>query len=177
MKSLKAYFPGKINEVKNASSEVLQCHTKYQEKRNNKHNIEMNYVGSLEKGSSSKNSFVTPINEKNLLLSNSEKYKEKSCKLMNENVLSSIFEQQSYSTVRDSNEIPQITVKDDLPNIGNQGDFGSKIKSDEIQISLSEKQLQVLNTIIAKQSVFFTGAAGTGKSYVLKVLILFEKIN
>jgi hypothetical protein len=40
--------------------------------------------------------------------------------------------------------------------------------SDEITLSVSQKK--VLDTIIARKSVFFTGAAGTGKSYVLKVM-------
>ena len=37
-------------------------------------------------------------------------------------------------------------------------------------MSLSEKQLKVLKAVASKKSVFFTGAAGTGKSYVLKIL-------
>lgn len=37
-------------------------------------------------------------------------------------------------------------------------------------VSLSASQKKVLDTIMARKSVFFTGAAGTGKSYILKVL-------
>lgn len=38
------------------------------------------------------------------------------------------------------------------------------------QIRLSTRQHQVLFTIMNKNSVFFTGAAGTGKSFIIKVL-------
>ena len=37
-------------------------------------------------------------------------------------------------------------------------------------IKLSESQFKVLGAILQRKSVFFTGAAGTGKSYVLRVL-------
>lgn len=37
-------------------------------------------------------------------------------------------------------------------------------------VTLSTSQKKVLDTIMARKSVFFTGAAGTGKSYILKVL-------
>lgn len=37
-------------------------------------------------------------------------------------------------------------------------------------ITLSVSQKRVLDTIIARKSVFFTGAAGTGKSHVLKIM-------
>lgn len=37
-------------------------------------------------------------------------------------------------------------------------------------ISLSEAQHRVLQIILQRKSVFFTGAAGTGKSFILKVL-------
>lgn len=39
---------------------------------------------------------------------------------------------------------------------------------DDVTLSVSQKK--VLDTIMARKSVFFTGAAGTGKSYILKVL-------
>jgi hypothetical protein len=38
------------------------------------------------------------------------------------------------------------------------------------EVKLSTSQHRVLQTIMQRQSVFFTGAAGSGKSYVLKVL-------
>lgn len=37
--------------------------------------------------------------------------------------------------------------------------------------SLSSDQIRVFQTVIAEQSVFFTGSAGTGKSYLLKTMI------
>ena len=37
-------------------------------------------------------------------------------------------------------------------------------------IKLSEAQYRVINAILQRKSVFFTGAAGTGKSYILRVL-------
>ena len=40
----------------------------------------------------------------------------------------------------------------------------------ETPIKLSESQFKVLGAILQRKSVFFTGAAGTGKSYVLRVL-------
>lgn len=39
---------------------------------------------------------------------------------------------------------------------------------DDVTLSLSQKK--VLDAIMSRKSVFFTGAAGTGKSYILKVL-------
>lgn len=39
----------------------------------------------------------------------------------------------------------------------------------DAQISLSQSQFRVLKTILLGKSVFYTGAAGTGKSYILKV--------
>jgi ATP-dependent DNA helicase PIF1 len=42
--------------------------------------------------------------------------------------------------------------------------------SEDAVISLSESQMKVLKAILARKSVFFTGAAGTGKSYILRVL-------
>lgn len=39
---------------------------------------------------------------------------------------------------------------------------------DEVTLSVSQKK--VLDAIMLRKSVFFTGAAGTGKSYILKVL-------
>jgi phosphate starvation-inducible protein PhoH len=44
-------------------------------------------------------------------------------------------------------------------------------KIDELEnLSLSDSQMRVLEAILERKSVFFTGAAGTGKSYVLRVL-------
>lgn len=40
----------------------------------------------------------------------------------------------------------------------------------DAQISLSQSQYRVLKAILQKKSVFYTGSAGTGKSYILKVL-------
>lgn len=37
-------------------------------------------------------------------------------------------------------------------------------------VALSSSQKKVLDTIMSRKSVFFTGAAGTGKSYIIKVL-------
>ena len=46
-----------------------------------------------------------------------------------------------------------------------------KNKAPEMEdVTLSMSQKKVLDTIMARKSVFFTGAAGTGKSYILKVL-------
>ena len=40
--------------------------------------------------------------------------------------------------------------------------------SDDITLSVSQKR--VIDTILARKSVFFTGAAGTGKSHVLRIV-------
>ena len=40
----------------------------------------------------------------------------------------------------------------------------------ETPIKLSESQFKVLEAILQRKSVFFTGAAGTGKSYIIRVL-------
>ena len=42
--------------------------------------------------------------------------------------------------------------------------------NDKKSISLSKSQKQVIDKIMARQSVFFSGAAGSGKSFLLKVL-------
>lgn len=42
---------------------------------------------------------------------------------------------------------------------------------DDNQIKLSSTQFEVLQSIMLGKSVFYTGAAGTGKSYILKVLV------
>jgi hypothetical protein len=44
----------------------------------------------------------------------------------------------------------------------------SSSNTEEVTLSLSQKK--VLDMIMARESVFFTGAAGTGKSYVIKLL-------
>lgn len=41
---------------------------------------------------------------------------------------------------------------------------------DNDPIGLSSKQYEVIEAILSQQSVFFTGAAGTGKSYILHLL-------
>lgn len=51
---------------------------------------------------------------------------------------------------------------------GKRKPASSSSSSDEITLSASQKK--VIDAIIARRSVFFTGAAGTGKSYVLKVI-------
>ncbi len=38
------------------------------------------------------------------------------------------------------------------------------------ELSLSNTQKQVLDLVMRRESVFFTGAAGTGKSYILRIL-------
>lgn len=40
----------------------------------------------------------------------------------------------------------------------------------DAEYSFSQSQLRALEAIMRRQSVFFTGAAGTGKSYILKIL-------
>lgn len=45
-----------------------------------------------------------------------------------------------------------------------------KCTTAEEEVTLSVSQKRVLDTIIARKSVFFTGAAGTGKSHVLKIM-------
>jgi ATP-dependent DNA helicase PIF1 len=40
-----------------------------------------------------------------------------------------------------------------------------------LKIELSEKQKKVLDSVISGKSVFFTGAAGTGKSLLLNYII------
>ena len=44
----------------------------------------------------------------------------------------------------------------------------AKPVDDDVTLSVSQKK--VLDAIMQRKSVFFTGAAGTGKSYILKVL-------
>ena len=49
-------------------------------------------------------------------------------------------------------------------------------KAKKLNISLNKTQLnpqqsRVLNTVLAGHSVFFTGSAGTGKSFLLKKII------
>ncbi len=44
----------------------------------------------------------------------------------------------------------------------------TKPAEDDVTLSVSQKK--VLDAIMQRKSVFFTGAAGTGKSYILKVL-------
>ena len=39
------------------------------------------------------------------------------------------------------------------------------------QVTLNDRQQEIINTIKGGQSVFFTGAAGTGKSFILKELL------
>lgn len=55
-------------------------------------------------------------------------------------------------------DYPPITTKSKVTNPAD----------DEVTLSLSQKK--VLDAIMSRKSVFFTGAAGTGKSYILKVL-------
>ncbi len=50
---------------------------------------------------------------------------------------------------------------------------GAEVSCDELlkkQLSLSSKQLDVLKAILEKKNVFFSGAAGTGKSHVINVI-------
>ena len=69
---------------------------------------------------------------------------------------------------------PSLTLFITLPNTGKHRvvhgivDVSSIPKVD--QISLSDTQMTVLTAILQRKSVFFTGSAGTGKSYVLRVL-------
>lgn len=51
---------------------------------------------------------------------------------------------------------------EDSPNIA--------VTSDETKITLSSSQKRVVDAIMARKSVFFSGAAGSGKSYLLKVV-------
>jgi len=69
--------------------------------------------------------------------------------------------------------------KDDIENNKNNNNktnnksiilpFHSPAKS--LKIELSEKQKKVLNSVLNGKSVFFTGAAGTGKSLLLNYII------
>jgi ATP-dependent DNA helicase PIF1 len=66
-------------------------------------------------------------------------------------------------------------------NVDLKPDNISKSTDDEVLpsgISLSEAQHRVLQIILQRKSIFFTGAAGTGKSFILKVLSgIFGELN
>jgi ATP-dependent DNA helicase PIF1 len=69
-----------------------------------------------------------------------------------------------------SSLIPE-TGKNDTESIliGTTASNSSRAPSED-EVSLSEAQKRVLDVIMQRKSVFFSGAAGTGKSFVLKIL-------
>ncbi|ORX44187.1 hypothetical protein BCR36DRAFT_130358 [Piromyces finnis] len=56
-------------------------------------------------------------------------------------------------------------------NIETKIKFSTPPPQKSMKIELSEKQKRVLNSVLNGKSVFFTGAAGTGKSLLLNYII------
>jgi hypothetical protein len=72
--------------------------------------------------------------------------------------------------IGDTSYVTEKPVSSNIDGLKSSARKGSAAASTTDEITLSVSQKKVLDTIIARKSVFFTGAAGTGKSYVLKVM-------
>jgi ATP-dependent DNA helicase PIF1 len=63
-----------------------------------------------------------------------------------------------------------ISSTETIPNNGSSSSLASSITtSNDQRFQLSFTQKEALEIIMSRKSVFFTGAAGTGKSYILKI--------
>ena len=74
----------------------------------------------------------------------------------------------SVSTFRPPDRIGQYDIDTKSNALIASNKANKSVAIDDITLSISQKK--VLDTIIARKSVFFTGAAGTGKSYILKIM-------
>ncbi len=122
---------------------------------------------------------ISPLNEKDLELARKNTGREANCVTPRQKATSSkISGKENLTTPRRIDKCPQKGVKRKLSemNTAREEDLKSAPSKRPVMLKplglpLSKEQTQVLQAVRNGESVFFTGSAGTGKSYLLKKII------